>query len=394
MQDFQDFDNTQKPKKQYGFGTILFAAVISALIGVLLSCLLIPPILGLNTADGNAGTSPAPTTSSSLGSNIPPTISADNPVVDIAEQVTPSVVSITGKRKQMVNGTIREQDYSSGSGIILTEDGYIATNSHVIESADVVYVTLSGGQELTAEVIGQDSSSDLAVLKIARDNLPAATLGSSSSLKVGEMVVAIGDPFGANLASTVTVGFISALDRKINMDGTTYTLLQTDAAINPGNSGGALVNSRGEVIGINTLKSRIAGYDQFGNAISAEGIGFAIPIDQAKPILDALIQDGKIDRPGIGIKIYTVTEQDSQSWNVPQGVMVSQVIANSPAEKAGLKKDDIITALNGQKVLTTEDFLPIVQGSTIGDTITLSIYREGKTFDVDVKIASMNDISY
>ena len=394
MQDFQDFDNTQKPKKQYGFGTILFAAVISALIGVLLSCLLIPPILGLNTADGNAGTSPAPTTSSSLGSNIPPTISADNPVVDIAEQVTPSVVSITGKRKQMVNGTIREQDYSSGSGIILTEDGYIATNSHVIESADVVYVTLSGGQELTAEVIGQDSSSDLAVLKIARDNLPAATLGSSSSLKVGEMVVAIGDPFGANLASTVTVGFISALDRKINMDGTTYTLLQTDAAINPGNSGGALVNSRGEVIGINTLKSRIAGYDQFGNAISAEGIGFAIPIDQAKPILDALIQDGKIDRPGIGIKIYTVTEQDSQSWNVPQGVMVSQVIANSPAEEAGLKKDDIITALNGQKVLTTEEFLPIVQGSTIGDTITLSIYREGKTFDVDVKIASMNDISY
>ena len=393
MQDFQDFDHTPKPKRQYGFGTILFAAVISALIGVLLSCLLIPPILGLNQG-GNGSSSPAPTASSSLGSNIPPSISADNPVVDIAEQVTPSVVSISGKRKKLVNGQSREQDYSTGSGIILTKDGYIATNNHVIESADSVYVTLSGGQELPAKIIGQDSSSDLAVLKVDRDDLPAATLGSSSALRVGEMVVAIGDPFGAKLASTVTVGFISALDRKINMDGTTYTLLQTDAAINPGNSGGALVNSKGEIIGINTLKSRVAGYDQFGNAISSEGIGFAIPIDQAKPILDALIQDGKIDRPGIGIKIYTVTEQDAQSWNVPQGVMVSQVIAGSPAEKAGLQKDDIITAVNGKKVLTTEEFLPIVQESTIGETITLSIYRDGKTMDVKVEIASMNDISY
>lgn len=299
-------------------------------------------------------------------------------IVEIAKRVGPTVVGINTKvRSTSIFGTMQESQ-GSGSGIILTSDGYIVTNNHVIEGASSVSVVLNDGQTYEAKVTGADKSTDLAVLKIDGKDLPYATLGNSADLEVGEIAVAIGNPLGNELAGTVTVGYISALNRSITVDDKKFNLIQTDAAINPGNSGGALVNSYGEVIGINSAKMSASG---------VEGIGFAIPIDGAKPIIEDLKTSGYVTgRPVIGISGRSVSERDSQYYDIPVGVYVYEVVAYSAAEKAGLKSGDVIVEFNNVTIKTIEELNAQKEKLKVGSTVPIVYKRDGKTHSTEITL--------
>ena len=298
-------------------------------------------------------------------------------VPQIAEAVGPSVVGVVIKHS-FNDSIFSEQEAGSGSGIIISSDGYIVTNSHVIEGASAIYVVLNNGENYSARVVGMDTKTDIAVIKIDAKNLAKAELGKSSDLKVGELAVAIGNPLGLEFQGSVTAGVISALDRSMEVDGRKYTLVQTDAAINPGNSGGPLVNKYGYVIGINTVKI---------SSSATEGMGFAIPIDIALPIIEELIEKGYVSgRPQIGIEIMNITEAMSMQYNVPVGVYVVNVVFGSAAEKAGIKSGDIIIKADGISVSTAEMLNDVKDKYKVGDTLTLTIVREGITIDVDVNL--------
>lgn len=307
-------------------------------------------------------------------------VKIDGKVLDvpqIAEAVGPSVVGVVIKHS-FNDSIFSEQEAGSGSGIIISSDGYIVTNSHVIEGASAIYVVLNNGENYSARVVGMDTKTDIAVIKIDAKNLAKAELGKSSDLKVGELAVAIGNPLGLEFQGSVTAGVISALDRSMEVDGRKYTLVQTDAAINPGNSGGPLVNKYGYVIGINTVKI---------SSSATEGMGFAIPIDIALPIIEELIEKGYVSgRPQIGIEIINITEAMSMQYNVPVGVYVVNVVFGSAAEKAGIKSGDIIIKADGISVSTAEMLNDVKDKYKVGDTLTLTIVREGITIDVDVNL--------
>ena len=291
-------------------------------------------------------------------------------VVEISRKVGPAVVGISSK-SQVPNifGQLQEGQ-SSGSGILISEDGYIITNNHVVDGAKEITILLNTGKEYKAKLIGKDARTDLAVLKIDVTGIVHAMLGDSSALQVGELAVAIGNPLGNELAGSVTVGVISALNRSITVDDRKLTLIQTDAAINPGNSGGALINSYGEVIGINSVKMSASG---------VEGIGFAIPINEAKPIFEDLMKNGYVKgRPVIGISGRTVSAQDSKYYNIPIGVYISEVAPYSAAEKAGIKPSDVITKVNGEAVKTIEELNREKEKFKAGDTITVTFIRNGE----------------
>lgn len=316
--------------------------------------------------------------------------SVENPVVAIAENVGPSIVGVkVNYISQNIFGSLSEAD-EEGSGIIYKEDGYIITNYHVIESAinnstaKVMVTFPNSEEEVEAKIIGGDKTTDLAVIKIEKSGLKAAKIGKSSDLKVGEIAVAIGNPLGQEFAGSVTVGYISALNRKISTDGRTYKLIQTDAAINPGNSGGALVNSAGEVVGINTVKI---------GATEVEGLGFAIPTDDAITIIDELISKGKIERPFIGIGGIDVDEATAKRNNLSTGIYVAQVYANSPASQAGLQKGDVIISADGQEIKTMEKLNEYKNTKKIGDKIKLKIIRASKEQDVELKLVSDSSVS-
>ena len=261
-------------------------------------------------------------------------------------------------------GQLEEQ--GSGSGIILSDDGYIVTNQHVIAGASEISVITNTGDEYTARLVGADEKSDIAVLKVEASGLTPAVLGDSTALQVGETAVAIGNPLGQEFAGSVTAGVISALNRTMTVDNKKYNLIQTDAAINPGNSGGALVNQYGEVIGINSVKISSAG---------VEGIGFAIAMAEAKPIIDDLKSKGYVSgRPIIGI-----TVQPAQS-----GLLVYEVQAGSGAERAGIKKGDLIVKAEGNVIKTSEDLNTARDTKKAGEKITLSIIRNGELLTIDV----------
>lgn len=307
-------------------------------------------------------------------------------IPDIVDKVGPTVVGVINRAKNnniyygyfggLQNGSNEMVEQGSGSGVLISADGYIVTNNHVIEGAQEVGIILNTGDEYKAKVVGADSRTDLAVLKIEGSNLPYATLGSSSDLRVGELAVAIGNPLGQEFAGTVTSGIISALNRSVTVDNKQLTLIQTDAAINPGNSGGALVNQYGEVIGINTVKI---------SSSELEGLGFAIPMDEAKPVIDDLLQHGYVKgRPVIGIGGRSVTERDAQAYNMKVGVYVASMSANSPAYMAGIQIGDIITEMDGKKVTTVEEMNVIKNQHQVGDTIELTVFRQGG--DLKIKL--------
>jgi len=265
-----------------------------------------------------------------------------------------------------------------GSGVIVSADGHILTNSHVVKDFDKITVTLSDKRSFDAKVIGADQESDIAVIKIEATGLPVAKFGDSSKLKVGEIVMAVGNPFGFN--RTVTSGIVSATGRS-NVGIIGYEdFIQTDAAINPGNSGGPLVNINGEVIGLNTaIATRSGGY---------QGIGFAIPVNAAKSIMDDLVKDGKVRRGLLGVNIQDLDESLAKSFGAPgtSGALVSQVIPESPAEKAGIKAGDIILKFNGESVSGAANLKNLVGREKPGATAKLTIYRDKKTVDVVLTI--------
>ena len=276
---------------------------------------------------------------------------------------------------------------ATGSGVIITEDGYILTNNHVVSSTssssyfqvsqatDITVTLYNDETEYKATIVGTDEQTDLAVLKIDKTGLTAAELGDSSQVKVGEFAMAIGNPL--NMPSTVTTGIISATSRKITSDNVTYTVIQTDAAINSGNSGGALINAEGKVIGINTLKLAGSGI---------EGIGFAIPINDTKNVYEELITNGKVSRPSIGITGRDLNETTAKANNLPEGVYVLSVAEFSAAEKAGIKTGDVIIAIDGKEVKTMSELNTQKNTHKVGDEVTIKLIREGKEQEIKVTL--------
>jgi len=306
-----------------------------------------------------------------------------SPVVPIAEKVSPSIVAISLKtRSRDFFGRVYEGQ-GTGSGIIIDKQGHIITNNHVVEGANDIIVILHDGKELEATLIGRDSQTDLAVIKVDADNLTVAELGDSSALKVGELAVAIGSPMGTEYAGSVTAGIISGLNRTVSIGDDSIKLIQTDAAINPGNSGGALVNSEGKVIGINTIK--------FAET-RVEGMGFAIPINEAKPIIEDLINNKKVLRPYLGIQGITISKEEAEEYKLTQGVYVRVVIPGSGADAAGVRRGDIITKIDDKKVLTIEDLIAEIQKHKVGETVKIEVYNQGNEYKtLTVKLTASND---
>ena len=288
-------------------------------------------------------------------------------ITERAEKVLPSTVGIVSyiQNQQSIFGG----EQSQGSGIIISADGYIVTNEHVISGATSIKVVLQDDSEYNATLVGSDERTDLAVLKIDATGLTPAEFGNSDQMQIGEQVIAIGNPGGLELAGTVTVGYVSAVNRSITTtNGNTVNCVQTDAAINPGNSGGALVNTYGQVIGINSQKIAATDY---------EGIGFAISINEAQPIINDLIQYGYVrGRVVMGITMQMIDQTYAAIYGYQPGIGVVSVEAGSPAEEAGLVAGDIITAIDGQSITTQEELNTLLEQYSPGDTITLTVYRQ------------------
>lgn len=273
-----------------------------------------------------------------------------------------------------------QQRTSLGSGFIMSGDGYIITNNHVVKDADEIIVRLNDRREFLAEVIGTDERSDIAVLKIDGDKLPTLKMGNSSMLKVGEWVLAIGSPFG--FEHSVTQGIISAMGRSLPNENY-VPFIQTDVAINPGNSGGPLFNLQGEVIGVNSqIYSRTGGY---------MGMSFAIPINVVKDIYQQLKDDGRVSRGWLGVLIQDVTRELAESFAMkkPHGALVAKVLKDSPAEKAGVLVGDVIVSFNGNKIGVSSDLPPVVGGTKVGRTVPVKVIRHGKPVTLRVKIAEL-----
>jgi serine protease Do len=317
----------------------------------------------------NSNTSSAPTTASTASQTA--TTSTSLPTItEVVDKVNPAVASI-------VVGTVTYDWWGqsvpseqAGSGIIIDKKGYIVTNNHVVEGATGITVSLPDGRSFNATLVGSDSATDLAIIKIEGDNLPTASFGNSSAMRAGDWVVAIGNALALDGGPTVTAGVVSATGRSIEESSgvTLYDLIQTDAAINPGNSGGPLINLNGEVIGINTAK------------ISSEdvsGVGFAISSDSARPVVDELITKGYVSRPYMGVSLVTVTSAIANYYGLgtDTGAFISKITQNGPAAKAGLKAGDVITAIDGKAISTSDDAIKAIRSRSIGNTIEVEFYR-------------------
>lgn len=309
--------------------------------------------------------------------------------VGVASKVRPSIVGI--EVEYSVNSIFyrnKSTATAAGSGIIISEDGYILTNNHIVNSSSTSYyyelgkankvtVTLyNDSTKYDATIVGTDSQTDLAVIKIEKNGLKAAELGDSDAVQVGEFAMAIGNPLG--LTDSVTAGIVSAVNREVSdQDGNSYVAIQTDASINSGNSGGALVNSKGQVIGVNTLKLSGTG---------VEGVGFAIPINSTKKIYEQLIQYNKVKRPYIGIGGYDLDEQTAEDNNLVVGIYIKTIEDFSAGEKAGLKIGDVIVEVDGTKVTKMDELNAIKNQKQIGDTLKLKVFREGKEKEITVTL--------
>lgn len=375
----------KKPRKKHG------KAIAIGLCGVAAACLLFAggAVIGhvVSSGDGSAVTASAqagdlPT----VQINEAPDLDPDNYDVvnglageEIYKKVSPSIVSVISTT---ASGT------GSGSGVIMSEDGYIITNNHVVEDAQSVTVQLSDGTQYDAKIIGTDEQTDLAVIKVEpKDKLTAAEFGDSDELQPGEYAYAIGSPGGVQFANTITGGRISAINRDVTINDRVMTLIQTDASINPGNSGGALINKYGQVVGITSAKLSSSG---FGEA-SVEGMGFAIPINTAKEVVDELISNGYVaGRPSIGISGYNVESADGSI----SGVQVQTIDSRAKAANEGLQVGDVIIAVNGTPTPTMDDINDIKEDMKAGDKLTLTVYRisTGKTINLTVTLTDAHDL--
>lgn len=342
---------------------------------LLASCLLLGGIGGfsgtylassLNKSNGNTVLYQSVEKTDSEGNSV-----TNMSVKDVVANTSNSVVEITTESAATDSFLQQMVTTGAGSGVIISKDGYIVTNHHVVEGATKVTVRTKDGTEYDAKIIGSDSKSDLAVIKIEASDLQAAIMGTSADLSVGDEAIAIGNPLG-ELGGTVTQGIISALDREINIDGQTMTLLQTDTAINKGNSGGGLFNNNGELIGIVNAKS---------SGSSVEGLGFAIPIDTAKPVITSLIENGYVTgRPQLGVSMVNISDDTSafQAGVNELGVYIAKVNDGSAAQEAGLQVRDRVIKVDGEEITTSSQISKIVSSKQVGDTIQLVIERDGK----------------
>lgn len=387
-------------KHTNSFGKTILLPFFSGIVGCALvigTCFGVPSIKEKLTGDTNSKATVQ--TSTGTTSNLISLSNYSNTAVFAANKILPSIVGIEVTYTATSNSIFSfgapssQTATATGSGIIISEDGYILTNNHVVDTsssssysyydisdATSVKVKLNSstyGNDATfdAKIVGKDSQTDLAVLKIDKTGLTAAEFGNSDEAVVGEFVMAVGSPLG--LDTTVTQGIISAVNREVESDGTKYVCIQTDAAINSGNSGGALVNSDGKVIGINTLKLSGSG---------VEGIGFAIPINSTLDVTDQLINHNKVLRPYIGISGIDLDDSTAKKYNLVVGVYVKTVQNFSPAEKAGLQSGDVIVKADGKDIKSMDELNDVKNSHNIGDTINLKVNRKGEEKDITVTL--------
>ena len=372
-------NHSSRDRRPRLFSTIAIS-LISAILGGLIAVALVPPFYGNR-----------PQTNQVIlgqGASTPPvnvTNPSGFPVVEVSKTVGPAVVGIGNFQQhgRIFGGTAGLAEAGSGSGFIVdAKNGYIVTNYHVIADAKKLVVSLADGRNVDATLVGQDARTDLAVVKISVDNLTTTQFGDSNQLEVGEPVVAIGNPGGQEFARSVTQGVVSAKNRILLIEGeSSFNLIQTDAAINPGNSGGPLVNYKGQVIGINSAKNAEPGF---------EGMGFAIPITDALPIIQQLIEKGYASHPGLLVSIdnrYTPEWAAQQGW--PAGAYVSQVSPGGPADKAGIRAGDVLVKINGVTVKSSLELTHELFKFKSGDSITVSYYRNGETKDVKLTLVEL-----
>lgn len=381
----------------------LVPVLLGVIIGVLLVTMALPALVDSGIISITEE-SQLHTESGSTDSNVPTqTLNVDvsTQITDVVNQVTPAVVGVINIQRQNDFWQQQESDNQAGEGsgvIYKNEDGtaFVVTNHHVVEGADTIEVVLFDETHIEAELIGSDLFSDLAVLRMDGEQVDKVIeLGSSGSVKVGEPAIAIGNPLGLMFSSSVTQGVISGTERTIpqdfNQDGRAdwqAEVIQTDAAINPGNSGGALINIKGQLIGINSMKI---------NETAVEGLGFAIPIDSAMPIITELESKGEVTRPYLGVEIYSLDEVPQSEWNntlnlpneIEGGVYVWSVEPLSPADQAGLKRLDVITELDGKQVMNMIDLRKILyQEKEVGDDVSVVYYRDGKRKETTIKLGT------
>lgn len=328
----------------------------------------------------------------SLGSGIPVTAAGstknisearNTPIVKAAKAVGPTVVGITNKAvaRDWFNNQIQIEQ-GVGSGVIFRADGYIVTNYHVIAGAREILVSLSDGRSMQGKLIGADELTDIAVVKVDAGDLPSAAFGNSDDIIVGEPAIAIGNPLGLEFQGSVTTGVISALNRTLDLSERRLKLIQTDAAISPGNSGGALVNADGYVIGINSAKIAAGG---------VEGMGFAIPINTVRDVVEQLMNNGHVVRPYLGVGVFDKESAARQGYqlNVDAGVYVQNVTLNGPADKAGIRRGDIILEISGTKVNTIAELRAAIAEHNVGDMITIVYARDGEKITADTVLKEM-----
>ena len=295
------------------------------------------------------------------------------PLQEIYAQNIPSVVSISCRTR---NGS------GSGTGVVLSADGYIVTNAHVVEDAVHITVLLTDGRELEAQLVGSDSISDLAVLHVDVADLTPAQFGDSTALRVGDSVAAIGDPLGVSLRGTLTNGIVSAINRNVKVSGRTMTLIQTNAAINSGNSGGPLINCYGQVIGIITLK-----IGDSASAAGVEGIGFAIPSSTVREIVNQLMEQGYVSgRPSLGLTGVALSSFYLSYFHLPSGYYIEEVLEGSPAQQTGIQSGDVLVSVNGTQVSTGDDIAAALYGFSVGDSVNIVISRNSRHYQVALEL--------
>lgn len=375
-------------KKSFSFTTLIICIIVCAVLSTVVSSAV---TLFLTEPTNNSQSSVDNGNDSGDGGNQTNTTitnNTDNFVEAVAQKVQPSVVGITVSYNSYNFFGNSDSADSSGSGVIYTADGYIITNKHVIDAAInrsgkiKVYLSTNMNKPYDATVVGYDSSTDLAVIKINAKNLPTIEIGKSSDLKVGQNAVAVGNPGGLQFMGSVSVGYISGLNREITIDSVNMTLIQTDTAINPGNSGGALVDNEGKLIGITNAKLVSEDY---------EGMGFAIPVDTVTEICNGIITGKGSNKPYIGVSINTNYDREYlESRGLPAGAVVASVMTDSPADKAGIKANDIIVAVDGKYIDGYEELVSAIKSHKVGDKMKVKVYRDKKYLDITITVGTNN----
>lgn len=411
--DYQDYhydpDNyrtgrTRPPKRRSGL--IAFLLVVIIFLGGLSSAL---GVMNIRLFRQISAQTPVDTAPISFSASEDPSIPPETTDSTVAPEVQDMTIELQNNPGQVGNipqegGLSLQQIYtktidsvvsivcrypggsSSGTGVVLTRDGFVVTNCHVVENAQSIQVHLTDERELAATVVGLDAISDLAVLQVDAQDLVPAEFGDSSALQVGDLAVAIGDPLGVELRGTMTDGIISAINRDITTDGRTLTLLQTNAALNSGNSGGPLLNCYGQVIGINTLK-----IGDYTSAAGVEGLGFAIPSTTVKEVVDQLVTQGYVSgRPELGITGEEISPLYQHLYYLPEGLFITEVAENSDAAAKGISPGDVLISIDDTRITDMEELKTCLYSHTAGDTVQVVIYRSGKSYQLTLTIGEAN----